>query len=143
MKFSGSLASAALTGALLFAGPANAQDEDLSYRDAMKCSAIHAYIAGVADANGEGGPAAVAKVKRATEIGTRWMILAIFRDGNGGETAAVEMDMVVEALLETLTELEGGDEDAAEFLTLAEEHCLGLQQANADEFERAGEFLTD
>lgn len=139
--------SIVLAGVLLFAGQASAQDnsqEDaLSYRDAMKCSAIHAYLAGVSEAFIDDVPKAAEAAAANTGISEHWMVLAIRRDGYEGDRATEELPIVVDALGEKITEFEGNNPAATQFLQDVVSRCQSLQQANAAEYAAAGVSLTE
>lgn len=140
MKF---ITSAFVAGALLIPGQANAQNQNISYSDSVKCSALHAYLAGVAGLYVDELPAAAAAVEQNTSISELWMVLAILRDENDGDTAIEDLPVVIEALGAKLAEF-GEDENAAsEFLSEAADHCLGLQQANGEDFAEAAEMLAE
>ena len=121
--------------ALLGSGAAAMEPVELEYRDAMRCSALHSFYAGVS--NDE--PEATALHR---DLSIRWLTLAVARDGQDGKLALKEHGTVVELLVEKLNGMEESPDEIEAFLVKASNICNELQQVNAKEFD-AVEVETD
>lgn len=118
------------TLALVLAIRVAAQDRAVvSYEDAMRCAALYAVTTEVVGAD---DPATIAVLE---DRATRWIAMAMLRDGENGARADREIDEVVARLAETLASLAA---DAAAQTRFANEQfarCDTLEDANEEEFE--------
>lgn len=108
------------------ASPDAASSDTVSFGDAVQCSALHTLIAGSVDD--------AEKIAESQAIATRWLVVAMARDGTSdgsGAEAALEPSISewIEALEASASETEG-----ARIVT------NGLQRCKAKQAEIAAEF---
>ena len=120
--------------ALCLSLPVAAQQEDspageATYEDSMRCAALYLHSAvqlGDDDSRFE----AILE-----DRATRWLTMAMMRDGEEGDRAERELDTVFEGLTAKLDGF-GDDEEARNDFALEHYHrCDLLEAANAEEFQ--------
>ena len=116
--------------ALLASSVALAEEEaqGVNYDVSMRCSALYTFLAGSV----EGEP----EEEGLIDIGARWLVLAMDRDGTeDGSKAESELEGMVDRLMAHLDTM-GDDEDEIEgFLFEGVDFCEGQQTSVQDEFD--------
>ena len=114
----------------LCAYPLAASDEEsaVSYDDAMKCSALFTLLSGASEGS---------EVAEFEDIATRWLVVAMDRDGTeDGSKAQAEHEPMLDKLIEALEEFGDQEESAGEkFLTEGIEFCEGKHKLIAEEMD--------
>lgn len=107
---------------------ADAQTADaLSYKNAMKCSALHGFYMAITDKK---EPAWT----KHEEHATRWLNLAMVRDGEDGKKAENEYQSVLELLIAKANSMENDIPKLQSFLGEGFSTCQQLQVENDEEF---------
>lgn len=121
----------ALAGLSLAVSPiaATAQDNGgVSYKDALRCSALFSLIA-----NGSQG----SDTAEFQDLATRWLVVAMNRDGTeDGSQAELDFERTFDELVEGLNEL-GEEEETVgeEFLLKGIDFCEAKHELIADEID--------
>lgn len=120
--------SLATMGTASIAAEDAAPGTDVDYDSAMQCSALYTYLGGVVAGEPE-EPVLL-------DIATRWLVLAMNRDGTEeGDRANDDLEPTVDRLMAELDDM-GEDEDAIEaFLNNGVSFCDEAQELVAEEFE--------
>ena len=107
---------------------ASAEDSPVSYDDAMKCSALFTLLSGASEGS---------EVAEFEDMATRWLVVAMDRDGTeDGSKAEAELEPMLDKLIEAVEEFSDQEEAAGEqFLTEGIEFCEGKHAQIADEIE--------
>tara|TARA_B100001765_G_C19380729_1_gene283341 strand:+ start:218 stop:619 length:402 start_codon:yes stop_codon:yes gene_type:complete len=123
------LACAAFVAALapMAVFPAQAE-EPLTYNGALSCSALHTVLAGGQEAEGNSEDASILQ-----DYASKWLIMAMARDGSDGERAPADYDQRTDALVDTINEM--SESEAEGFLTDMLERCDAYEVAYAEEFD--------
>lgn len=110
-----------------------AESADLSYTDAMSCSALYTYLG--ASVEGESEEPVL------LDIAARWLVLAMFRDGtDDGLLAEAELETTVEALLAELVGFNNDEAAIRDWLDDGVQWCEATQQTVAEEFASAADL---
>jgi len=112
--------------ATIAASSASAQ-ETLGYDDALSCSATYVVLAGAQEGDGDGESAAALQ-----DIASRWLVMAMARDGQEGDRAGGEFDGATDEIIDTINAMSAAD--AETFLTDVIAFCDSMEVAYADEF---------
>lgn len=112
---------------------------DLTYAQALNCSAYLAMLSGANEADGNSERAALMM-----DDSVRWLMLAAFRDGEDGERAIREMPVTTDNMPALLEEAAAANEVSLEaaYVDLMQS-CQGLQADNAEEFDTALDELEE
>lgn len=109
---------------------ANAEDTSqgniLPYKHTMRCAAYNIFMAGILEKEG------AVEAKSFFDDGARWLTMAYARDGEEGEKAQRDLDVVLDKLLKKIETL--GETEIEEFLTEVSDICTGLAKENSEEF---------
>lgn len=123
-------------GAVLFAGaaaqaqtPSTPAPQPLGYDEALQCSAVYAFLSG---ATQESDPD---NSRILEDEATRWLVLAIMRDPDGGSDARAELEAATEVFGERVLGLEDDEEAIGQLIDAESGRCLDLRDANAEEFD--------
>lgn len=107
---------------------ATAEEGPVSYDDAMKCSALFSLLSGASEGS---------EVAEFEDMATRWLVVAMDRDGTeDGSKAEAELEPMLDKLIEALEEFSDQEESAGEeFLTKGIEFCEGKHELIAEEID--------
>ena len=103
-------------------------DQPLTYSGALTCGAVHVVLSGTQEQQGDAEGAAMLQ-----DVASRWLVMAIMRNGSDGQRAPDDFDARIEALIDRIEDTAG--EEAETFLTEAIERCDAMQKAHADEVD--------
>ena len=98
-----------------------------TYEDAMRCSSLHGFFMAITD---EAEPA----YAKHEEHATRWLSMAMVRDGEGGARAQQQYQPSLELLIKRANSMEDKPEELNEFLMFAFNKCTEMETANSEEF---------
>ena len=115
---------------VLIASQASADEHSNSnptYEDAMRCSSLHGFFMVITD---EAEPA----YAKHEEHATRWLSMAMVRDGKGGKRAQEQYQPSLELLIQRANSMEDKPQELNEFLMFAFNKCTEMETANSEEF---------
>ncbi len=98
-----------------------------TYEDAMRCSALHGFFMAITD---QSQPA----YAKHEEHATRWLGMAMVRDGEGGARAQQQYQPSLELLIKRANSMEDKPDELNEFLMFAFNKCTAMETANSPEF---------
>ena len=120
-------AAAFLALAPMASAPAFAE-EALTYNGSLTCSALHVVLASGQEEEGNAEDAAILQ-----DYASKWLIMAMARDGSDGDRAIGELDGRTDALIDAINEMSEADAEA--FLTDTLERCDAYEVIHAEEFD--------
>ncbi len=126
--------SLTLAGAALLSANAVSAEEasNLSYKASMRCMTLYGLLGAAVEEEEEATPEDIAFHE---DKMTRWMILAMMRDGEEGKRTIRDIEPAMDGLAAKIDSF-GDDQKASEaYITGLDETCQALQKANAKEFE--------
>lgn len=104
--------------------------DHLTYRNAMRCGALNVLLS-IAQEDEKNSD----NVKPYDDHGTRWLVLAMLRDGNDGNTAQAEFEDITIALVDKIETFGGDDAKIDAFLSDVAAKCDDLRQKHKIEFD--------
>ena len=117
----------AVIGLAMMPVASHAQEDSVSYEDAMQCSALFSLLAGASAGDEDEA--------ESQDMAARWLVVAMNRDGTeDGSQAESEIDSLVDELIDALEEAPSEEEGEA-FLMEGFDFCEAKHVIIAEEID--------